>query len=70
MAVDPVCGREVDTAGQNAVAGHTRAGTPEVDPEYGTRRFHNGKWYVFCSLDCRSKFMANPDQYIKEGAAS
>jgi YHS domain-containing protein len=68
MAKDPVCGMEIDPAQQNARAGSTVAGAPEVNPEYGTRRFHDGKWYTFCSLDCRSKFMANPDQYIKAEA--
>jgi YHS domain-containing protein len=66
MAIDPVCGREIDPEKQQASVGHTPAGAPVVDPEFGTRRFHNGKWYSFCSLDCRSKFMANPEQYVKE----
>ena len=66
MAIDPVCGREIDTAQQQASVGQTAGGAPVVDPEFGTRRFHNGKWYTFCSLDCRSRFMANPEQYIKE----
>lgn len=65
MAKDPVCGREIDTTQQQASVGRTVVGAPEVNPEFGTRRFHDGKWYTFCSLDCRSRFMASPDQYLK-----
>jgi YHS domain-containing protein len=67
MAKDPVCGMEIDEAAARAEVGRTAHGAPEVDPEKGTRRFHDGKWYTFCSVDCRSKFMANPNQFI--GAA-
>ena len=65
MAKDPVCGREIDEAAAREGVGRTSQGTPVVDPEKGTRRFHEGKWYTFCSMDCRSKFMANPNQYMQ-----
>jgi YHS domain-containing protein len=66
MAQCPVCGREVDPNQTTAAVGRTVGGAPESNPEFGTRRFHNGKWYTLDTLDCRSKFMANPDQYVKE----
>ena len=67
MARDPVCGKEIDEAALRAEVGRTPHGAPVVDPEKGVRRFHEGKWYTFCSLDCRSKFMANPEKYIQAG---
>ena len=69
MARDPVCGKEVDEEAVRATTGQTtRGGSPETDPTKGTRRFHNGMWYYFDSLDCRSKFIASPDTYIKKAA--
>ena len=44
----------------------TAHGANEVEPSEGTRRFHDGKWYYFTSMECRSLFMANPDKYISE----
>ncbi len=38
---------------------------PEIDPSKGTKRFHNGTWYYFDSLDCRMRFVSNPDEYAK-----
>ena len=64
MAKGPVCGREIDEAAARQEVGRTAHGAPVVDPEKGVRRFHDGKWYTFCSVDCRSKFMASPNQYI------
>lgn len=69
MVRDPVCGKEIDEQAVRAVTGQTPYGAPEVDPEKGTRRFHEGKWYYFCSLDCRTKFLASPDAYIKKAQA-
>lgn len=60
---DPVCGRELDTDEMNRAVGAVPGGAPEVNPSRGTRRYHEGKWYYFCSLACRSKFMAGPTQY-------
>ena len=65
MAIDPVCGKEVDEAVVRATTGQTEGGANEVDPAQGTRRFHDGKWYYFDSVDCRFRFMANPAAYIK-----
>ncbi|HWO93756.1 MAG TPA: hypothetical protein VNL92_03240 [Dehalococcoidia bacterium] len=64
MAKDPVCGAEVDEARVNQQAGTVQAGAPQTDPVYGTKRFHEGTWYYFCSLACRQKFMASPGQYV------
>ena len=35
----------------------------------GAKRFYKGRWYYFCSLECRLTFMATPDEFI-EGAAA
>ena len=29
-----------------------------------TRWLHEGKQYFFCSLQCRNKFVSNPEQYL------
>lgn len=65
MAIDPVCGQEIDESDARQSTGMTEHGAPEVDPTQGTRRFHEGKWYYFHSLECRSKFLAEPATYIK-----
>ena len=64
MAMCPVCSNEIDEAAARAETGQTAYGATEVDPEKGTRRFHDGQWYYFDSLDCRSKFMASPNSYL------
>ena len=61
---DPVCGRELDTDEMNRPVGSVPGGAPEVDPTKGTRRFHEGEWYYLCSLDCRNKFLSNPDIFV------
>ena len=66
MAQDPVCGKEIDEAVARATTGRTLHGAAEVDPQQGTRRFHNGKWYYFCGLECRAKFLATPETYLKQ----
>ena len=68
MAMDLVCGKEIDEAAARVETGQTRYGAVEVDPQRGTRQFHDGKWYYFCSLECRSKFMAGPQVYLEQGA--
>jgi YHS domain-containing protein len=60
-----VCGHEIDKAAARAETGHTAHGAAEVDPTKGTRRFHEGTWYYFDTLACRSKFMANPTAYLQ-----
>jgi YHS domain-containing protein len=67
MADCPVCGNAVDEAAARAKTGETVHGAREVDPTKGTRQFHSGKWYYFDSLECRSKFMARPESYLKQG---
>jgi YHS domain-containing protein len=64
VAKDPVCGKEIDPAQVQAQSGTTMYGAPEVDPKRGTRGFHDGRWYYFCSLECRSKFLASPQVYV------
>jgi hypothetical protein len=64
VAKDIVCGKELAEDSMRATVGHIAAGAPETDPTLGTRRFYNGKWYYFCSMACRQKFLATPDEYI------
>lgn len=64
MAVDIVCGKTIDVASLDAPVANVPGGAPETDPSVGTKRFYNGAWYYFCSLACRQKFVAAPDQYI------
>ena len=63
MAKDPVCGKEIDEEQARSQTGQTMHGATEVDPQQGTRMFHNGTWMYFCGLECRSKFMATPETY-------
>ena len=65
MSRDPVCGKEIDEAEVRATTGQTMHGAPEVNPQKGTRMFHAGRWYYYCGLECRSKFMATPDAYLE-----
>ena len=66
MAKCPVCEKDIDQDGARAVTGQTMHGASEVDPRKGTRGFHDGKWYYFDTLTCRSVFMANPDTSLKQ----
>ena len=63
MAKDPVCGKEIDEEQARNQTGQTMHGATEVDPQQGTRMFHNGVWLYFCGLECRSKFMAATETY-------
>lgn len=64
MAIDLVCGKEVNAAAVDTPVGMVRAGAGETDPTAGTKRFWEGKWYYFCSQACRLRFVATPDEYI------
>ena len=66
MAMDPVCRKEIDESQARSQTGLTVHGATEVDPQQGTRIFHNGQWIYFCGLECRSKFMASPETYIAQ----
>ncbi|MGA3399826.1 MAG: hypothetical protein ABSC95_11445 [Acetobacteraceae bacterium] len=65
MAQCPVCGQTVDEAAAKQTTGFTAHGASETDPTKGTRQFHDGKWVYFDSLECRSKFLINPEQYTR-----
>lgn len=65
MANCPVCQKPVDEAAAKAQTGMTPGGAKEVDPKTGTRHFHDGKWYYFDSLECRSRFSQRPETYVK-----
>ena len=64
MARDPVCGNEVDESSLQRAQSSIVSGAVEIDPSVGTKNFHEGQWYYFCSLACRAKFMGNPQQYL------
>ncbi|MBI2867208.1 MAG: YHS domain-containing protein [Chloroflexi bacterium] len=64
MTHDPVCGKEVDVEQLQRQQSTLPTGAKVVDPKAGTRRYHDGKWYYFCSLDCRRKFMENPEAFV------
>ena len=66
MRVDPVCGQEIDEDEARTQTGTTTHGAAEVDPQQGTRSFHDGAWYYFCGLDCRTKFLASPATYLEK----
>ncbi len=65
MVECPVCGKEVDEQAAKTTTGFTAYGASETDPTKGTRQFHDGKWYYFDSLECRSKFLASPETYVR-----
>ena len=64
MAKDVVCGKEIDEEQARAQTSQTAHGASEVDPQQGTRIFHDGLWLYFCGLDCRTKFLASPETYL------
>ena len=64
MAKDVVCGKDIDEEQARAETSQTSHGATEVDPDQGTRIFHDGKWLYFCGLDCRGKFLTSPDTYL------
>lgn len=66
MVKDPVCGRDVDDEKIDAADSHAASGAPLTDPSYGTKRFHDGNWYYFCSMACRQRFIANPARYLEQ----
>ena len=69
MPNDPVCGKEIDVAAARATTGTTRFGAAEVDPRSGTRSFFNGQWFYFCGLECRTKFLATPQTFLKKSGS-
>ena len=50
MPQDPVCGREIDRDAARSQTGQTMHGASEVDPNQGTRVFHDGVWIYFIFL--------------------
>jgi YHS domain-containing protein len=61
---DLVCGRDVDAGAVDGGVSQVAAGAPETDPSAGTKRYHEGKWYYFHSMECRMKFMTEPDRFL------
>ena len=66
MPKDPVCGNEINEEDARSSTGQTMFGASEVAPQQGTRSFHDGAWYYFCSLDSRTKFLASPNTYLSQ----
>ena len=60
-----ICGKDVSETLDTPV-GKTVAGTPELDPTRGTKRYWDGVWYYFDSLACRSRFDSAPANYTTE----
>ncbi len=57
MQRDPVCGQSLsDDEVRQVDSGTSR---------YATKKEHQGKWYYFCGLLCRTKFVANPIAYAE-----
>ncbi len=69
MATCPVCKTDVNEDAARAETGLTAHGASEVDPDKGTRRFYDGVWYYFDTLNCSSKFILNPSTYLEEAGA-
>lgn len=65
MMKDPVCGKEVDDQKIDAGGAMAGSGALVTDPSFGTKRLHQGQWFYFCSMNCRQRFIANPDRYLK-----
>ncbi len=63
--VCPVCKTVINEDSARATTGQTMYGANEVDPTAGTRSFFNGEWYYFCTLQCRTRFLATPNTYIE-----
>ena len=59
-----VCGKAIDLEGAESKTGETAHGAKEIDPSKGTRQFHDGDWYYFDTLNCRSKFTISPQRYL------
>lgn len=60
----PVCKKPIDLSGADTKTGETAFGAREVDPTKGTRQFHDGEWYYFDKLMCRTKFNLSPARYL------
>ena len=57
---DPVCGKTL-----------TDEEVAEVDEgtsRFATKRIHEDRWYYFCGLMCRAKFVAGPQAYVASPA--
>jgi YHS domain-containing protein len=67
---DPVCGREVDPHHIDRIVRRLPNGAGETDPTAGTKRYHDRRWYYFCSLSCRQRFASDPDQFLKQRSTS
>lgn len=67
MVKDPVCGTELDEVAIRRGGSVTSDGVAVVNPQQGTRQLHDGRWYYFCGIECRSAFMGTPEKFIAAG---
>lgn len=67
MVKDPVCGKDVDNERIDAAESRAVSGAPLTDPSFGTKSFYDDKWYYFCSMACRQRFIASPARYLQAG---
>ncbi|MDO8693434.1 MAG: hypothetical protein Q7J51_05000 [Sheuella sp.] len=63
----PVCKKPIDQQAAESKTGETAFGAKEIDPSKGTRQFHDGVWYYFDTLNCRTKFTVSPQRYLTAG---
>ena len=68
MSACQVCGKGMDEAGVRSGGSQTEDGVAVVNPSQGTRQLHEGHWYYFCGIECRTKFMGTPEEYTTETA--
>lgn len=64
MSECQVCGKPVDKEAVRGGGSQTGGGMAVVNPQQGTRQLHEGRWYYFCGIECRTKFMGTPEEYI------
>ena len=45
-------------------------GATETEASHGTKRFHGGTWYYFCSMACRQRFISGRSSTSQRSPAS
>jgi len=58
MQKDPVCGKALSEQDVRLVDQGTSS--------RATKHEHEGRWYYFCGLMCRTRFIADPKKYLKD----
>lgn len=55
MPKDPVCGKDLEPGSVSLTSGRGP-----------TKHYHDGVWYYFCSLRCRSLFVNGIEGYVSK----